>query len=106
MDALGGVVIWSLIQLPEDDPGTDLGLGIGGRVKALRMSAVASPAQPSMLDVSGAGCVTSSHTSPFQSPLCRSSFPGLGLCLTQSSLRLQLRVLTQSSLSVSFEALR
>ena len=70
MDALGGVVIWSLIQLPEDDPGTDLGLGIGGRVKALRMSAVASPAQPSMLDVSGAGCASSSHTSPFQSSLC------------------------------------
>ena len=65
MDALGGVVIWSLIQLPEDDPGTDLGLGIGGRVKALRMSAVASPAQPSMLDVSGAGCVSSLHTSRF-----------------------------------------
>ena len=70
MDALGGVVIWSLIQLPEDDPGTDLGLGIGGRVKALRMSAVASPAQPSMLDVSGAGCASSLHKIPIpQSPL-------------------------------------
>ena len=69
MDALGGVVIWSLIQLPEDDPGTDLGLGIGGRVKALRMSAVASPAQPSMLDVSGAGCVSSFSHPDSQSPL-------------------------------------
>ena len=67
MDALGGVVIWSLIQLPEDDPGTDLGLGIGGRVKALRMSAVASPAQPSMLDVSGAGCASSLCTNPIPS---------------------------------------
>ena len=83
MDALGGVVIWSLIQLPEDDPGTDLGLGIGGRVKALRMSAVASPAQPSMLDVSGAGCVTSSHTSPFQSSLCHAArvFQALVVCV-------------------------
>ena len=68
MDALGGVVIWSLIQLPEDDPGTDLGLGIGGRVKALRMSAVASPAQPSMLDVSGAGCASALPKSPFPAP--------------------------------------
>ena len=49
MDALGSVVIWSLIQLPADDPGTDLGLGIGGRVKALRMTAIESPAQPSAL---------------------------------------------------------
>ena len=85
MDALGGVVIWSLIQLPEDDPGTDLGLGIGGRVKALRMSAVASPAQPSMLDVSGAGCVSSLHKSPCPVTAlalsCRESFPCRGLCL-------------------------
>ena len=49
MDALGAVVIWSLIQLAPDDPGVDLGLGIGGRVKALRMTAVDSPAQPSSL---------------------------------------------------------
>ena len=49
MDALGSVLIWSLIQLPPDDPGTDLGLGIGGRVKALRMTAIESPAQPSAL---------------------------------------------------------
>ena len=99
MDALGGVVIWSLIQLPEDDPGTDLGLGIGGRVKALRMSAVASPAQPSMLDVSGAGCVSSLHTSRFPVTAlalsCRESFPCRGLCLTR-----------KSSLSSRFETLR
>ena len=73
MDALGGVVIWSLIQLPEDDPGTDLGLGIGGRVKALRMSAVASPAQPSMLDVSGAGCVSSLRTNPHSALACHAA---------------------------------
>ena len=99
MDALGGVVIWSLIQLPEDDPGTDLGLGIGGRVKALRMSAVASPAQPSMLDVSGAGCASSLCTNPIPSHRfgmsCRESFPCRGLCLT-----------LKSSLSSRFETLR
>ena len=46
MDSLGNIVIWSLIQLAPDDPGLDLGLGIGGRVKALRMTAVESPAVP------------------------------------------------------------
>eukprot|EP01043_Picozoa_sp_COSAG02_P053730 COSAG02_NODE_5977_length_3898_cov_12.007107_2_plen_791_part_00 len=49
MDALGTVVIWSLIQLAPGDPGADPGLGIGGRVKALRMTAVDSPAHPDAL---------------------------------------------------------